>query len=259
MERSQVWNAGHYDERLGFVSKLGAGVVELLNPRPGERVLDVGCGTGDLTKKLADEGCRVEGIDRSREMIDQARVKYPELSFRVEDAEEPASYPKECFDAVFSNAALHWMKQPSRVLEGVWSSLKPGGRFAAEFGGRGNVAGIYKAVEDALISFGIRAEERNPWYFPSLGEYACLLESHGFHVEVAVHFARPTPLNGGGKGLEHWLEMFAGPFFEGMMPAEKKKVYRLIEEIARPSLYREETSGWEGDYVRLRLLAVKPR
>jgi|GEM_PF-247012 len=206
------WKSDFYDSKLDFVSELGKGVIELLAPKRGETILDLGCGTGDLAHEISRSGASVIGIDLSAGMIGAARKKYPEIDFRVGDAEDFALERK--VDAVFSNAALHWMKRPERVISRVWDALKPGGRFVAEFGGKGNVETPVSAIIRVLgRDYGIDAAGLSPWYFPSIGEYAGLLERHGFHVAYAVHFDRPTRMKDGEEGLKLWIRGFADFFF----------------------------------------------
>jgi len=246
------WQPRRYDDKLGFVSALAADLIELLAPAPGERVLDVGCGTGDLAHRIAQRGAEVVGIDISPEMVAMAQSKYPHIRFEVADAQNYRS--DGSFDAVFSNAALHWMRRPRRVLESVRSALRPGGRFVAEFGGKGNVHSISRALEVVLARRGVDAHERNPWYYPSLGEYATLLEAAGFQVVYASHFDRPTPLPDGDLGLDHWLETFAQPFLLGLPPGEVAQIKAEIKDLLRPELFRDGT--WVADYRRLRVAAV---
>lgn len=251
---AQQWNASLYDSRIGFVSEYGKSVVELLDVKSGETVLDIGCGTGDLCREMADRGAIPHGIDFSAEMIAKAQVKYPDLTFETADARSYRSGKR--FDAVFSNAALHWVKPPEEAIRSIRSALKPGGRFVAEFGGKHNIQGIAEAIGEALDSTGIDAADRNPWYFPSVGEYAALLEKEGFRVSFALHFSRPTPLVDGERGLDHWLDMFASGFFAGMGEAEKLAAYERIKRIAKPFLFRD--GQWIADYWRLRVAAVTP-
>ncbi|GEN34915.1 class I SAM-dependent methyltransferase [Aneurinibacillus danicus] len=248
-----TWNADLYDDKISFVSEYGKEVVRLLNPQEGEHILDIGCGTGDLTREIADAGALPLGIDLSSSMIEKARQKYPDLSFIVADAS--TFHTDQVFDAAFSNAALHWMKQPEDVIASVWHLLKPGGRFVAEFGGKGNVQIIIDSITEVLSEYGISAAERNPWYFPSIGEYSMLLEQQGFHVRYAVHFARPTPLHDGERGLTHWLESFSDDFFHDFNPAQKETIFQKIIQKAKPHLYRN--GKWTADYKRLRIAAIK--
>ncbi|WP_334076103.1 MULTISPECIES: class I SAM-dependent methyltransferase [Paenibacillus] len=256
MSGNQVWQPGMYDDKLGFVSAYGKGVVELLHPQKGERILDLGCGTGDLTQQIADAGADVSGMDLSAPMIEQARQKYPGLDFRVGDAE--SFRLPEPVDAVFSNAALHWMKDAGAVADSVRNALKPGGRFVAEFGGKGNVLAIVQCLAEVLRSdYGLDVGPLNPWYFPSLGEYSALLEEAGFRVTFAAHFDRPTLLGENREGLFHWLDGFAaGPFLSGFGQAEKKEIFQKVADLAEEQLYRD--GSWYADYVRLRIVAVKP-
>ncbi len=254
MASGNLWNSEAYDSKLDFVSKLGGGVVELLAPKAGERILDFGCGTGDLTVALAEAGATVVGVDLSEDMIKRARSKFPQLEFQVANGVNYRS--DEPFDAVFSNAALHWMPQAEQTAHSIWLALKPGGRFAAEFGGSGNVDTITTAIEHVLEKYGHDPAGRNPWYFPKLGEYASLLEQTGFRVSFAWHFNRPTPLKGS-SGMRDWLDMFSDDFFFDINALEEKEaIYQEIITMVKPDLYRNDE--WFADYKRLRILAVKP-
>lgn len=249
---TQQWNASFYDSKIGFVSQLGKGVVDLLAPQPGEHILDLGCGTGDLAHQIASLGAHCRGIDFSQDMVDQARIKYPELPFDAADAHTFRLAEK--FDAVFSNAALHWMKQPEQVIVSVRQALRKGGRFVAEFGGSGNVGHIYRAIAEVLKPYGIDAEERNPWYFPTISEYSGLLEQHGFEVRYMELFDRPTELVDGEQGMMHWLHTFGGMFFVGMTEEEKSEAYAQCCSLLREELFNG--SYWTADYRRLRFAAV---
>lgn len=248
-----AWNPGHYDSKLGFVSEYGKDVVLLLRPSSGERILDLGCGTGDLTHEISKSGASVVGMDLSESMIVEARKKYPNLQFTVDNGE--IFRTDEPFDAVFSNAALHWMKRPSKVVESVWLALKPGGRLVAEFGGKGVANTVIIALENALGEFGIPAREKNPWYFPTIGEYATLLENHGLRTTYAAHFDRPTPMADGERGLEHWLNGFAGSYLQALDLGTRSSVIRRVEQMTRSRLFQD--GQWVVDYKRLRIVAVK--
>lgn len=251
MVQTPVWNAGLYDDKHSFVWKMGAGVLELLAPQSGERILDVGCGTGHLTAQIAAAGASVLGIDRSTEMIRQAKEKYPELRFEVMDAKEISLDQK--FDAVFSNATLHWIKEPARVIDGVANLLHPGGRFVAEFGGKGNTAGFLEAVRQAWSDLQLPGYAPNPWFYPSIPDYAALLEQRGFEVTYAILFDRPTPLEDGERGLRHWIDMFCASFKENLTAPQSESLLNAIENHARPKLFHSDQ--WVMDYRRLRIVA----
>jgi trans-aconitate methyltransferase len=248
------WKSALYESKHSFVWQYGADCLELLSPKRGERILDLGCGTGQLTAEIAASGASAIGIDRAPTMISQAQQNYPDLQFEVTDATN--FHFVEPFDAVFSNATLHWIKEPEKVITCIWNALKPGGRFVAEFGGKGNITAIVTAINNALEIVGYPAEpERNPWYFPSIGDYATLLENQGFSVTYATLFERPTPLEDGEKGLQNWLEMFANSFLQAIPINKRTSVIEDIENQLRPELYRDGT--WFADYQRLRVVAKK--
>jgi len=164
------WNAHLYDQKYDFVSKFGGSLVDLLAPQKNERILDVGCGTGDLAHEIAASGANVHGIDASHDMIITAQQKYPDITFHTMDA--TALHMTNQFDAVFSNAALHWMKQPDAVINNIYSALKPGGRFVAEMGGHGNIASIVRALQKSMEDNKLPyIKEYFPWYFPTVEEY----------------------------------------------------------------------------------------
>lgn len=248
------WNSALYEGSHAFVWQYGESLLELLVPKAGERILDLGCGTGQLTEKIAETGAFVYGIDSSLSMISTARSNYPQLDFAVADARN--FQVNEPLDAVFSNAVLHWIKEPDAVINCVAKALKPGGRFVAEFGGKGNVGAIVRALLSVLSEIGCEEPQAlNPWYFPSIGEYAGLLEKQGFDVGYAVLFDRPTPLEGGSAGMANWIKMFAGGFLSGLSDDVRSHVIRTVEERLRSVLYRD--GNWSADYRRIRIVAVK--
>jgi trans-aconitate methyltransferase len=246
----QIWNAQTYAEHARFVADLGVPVLEWLNPKAGERILDLGCGDGALTLKLKTMGCEVLGVDASPELIQAAQMLG--LDARLMDGQE-LSFQQE-FDAVFSNAALHWMKDPDAVIQGVWNSLKPGGRFTGEFGGAGNVATIVAALYEVLKQYGIEAQPLNPWYFPTVEAYQAKLEAQGFYVNDIQLISRPTPLPTDVRG---WLMTFANPFSAAIAPADRDAFLDQVVELLKPTLC-DETGKWTADYVRLRFSATRP-
>ena len=246
----QTWDPERYARNARFVTDLGAPVVELLAPRAGERILDVGCGDGVLTERLAALGCEVIGVDGSAAQVAAACARG--VDARVMDG-QALDFAAE-FDAVFSNAALHWMKRVDEVIAGVWRALRPGGRFVAEFGGHGCVATIETALVAALERRGLDGRRASPWYFPTDVEYRRRLERQGFRVDWIALIPRPTPLPGDVTG---WLETFAESFTALVPAAERPAFLAEVQEALRPALADAE-GRWTADYVRLRVAAVKP-
>src|SRR5262249_14568313 len=283
------WNAAEYDAKHAFVYEKARGLVELLAPKAGERILDLGCGTGALTAEIAARGAEVLGVDRSEEMIGQARKKFPALRFEVMDARElrfgtdaaPSDTAEKQiphrrspktgdrvrddrvgstarirddevrgerddngssagFDAVFSNAVLHWIPEADEVIAGVARALRPGGRFVAEFGGKGNIQTLVAGFHKALAALGMRPpDEVGPWFYPSVAEYAGPLEKHGLEVREASLFDRPTALEEGERGLENWIRVFRKTFVEKMGEADAQRWIREVEQQCRGDLFRD--------------------
>ena len=251
------WDPDRYDGDHAFVYEYGEDVVGLLGPSAGERILDLGCGTGHLTAEIAASGAEVVGMDSSAEMLETARAEHPDLTFVQGDAQDfglgdPLDV-EEPFDAVFSNATLHWMDDPEAAFESVAGVLRPGGRFVGEFGGRGNVAAIVGAVSAELESRGHEVE--NPWYFPSVGEFASSIEGLGFEVRRAELFDRPTELEGGDDGLRSWLAMFGDSLLAPVEGEEQEAVLEAVEDRLRPTQFVDGV--WVADYRRLRFVSVR--
>ncbi len=251
MNTQQTWDPERYARNARFVSDLGMPVVELLAAQPGERILDLGCGDGALTEKLVAMGCAVVGVDGSAPQVAAAAARG--LDCRVMDGEH-LTFDRE-FDAVFSNAALHWMKRADAVIAGVWRALKPGGRFVAECGGHGCVATIERALLTALDRRGIDGARVSPWYFPTTEDYGARLQAQGFRVDYIALIPRPTPLPGDITG---WLETFAESFTAVLPPGERAAFVEEVREAVRPHLC-DAHGNWTADYVRLRFAATKPR
>ncbi len=247
-DAGQSWNAEGYARHARFVADLGAPVLDLLAPRPGERILDLGCGDGALTERIAAAGADVVGCDASPELLEAAAARG--LAVRLADGH---ALPFEAeFDAVFSNAALHWMRRdPGAVVAGVRRALRPGGRFVGEMGGHGNVAAVMTALTAALARHGVDGTAAMPWYFPTSEEYQALLEAEGFTVESIALLPRPTPLP---TGMAGWLATFGAPFVRALPEAERGAVLLEAERLLAPSL-RDRAGHWTADYVRLRFAA----
>ncbi|HVS95037.1 MAG TPA: class I SAM-dependent methyltransferase [Puia sp.] len=249
-----TWNARLYDDRHAFVFKYGEDVVRQLAPRPGEKVLDLGCGTGYLTNLIAESGARVTGIDKSASMIEKAKATYPGLDFRVQSATEMEFDAP--FDAVFSNATLHWILDKEAAIDHIYHALRQGGRLVLEMGGKGNVEEIIVATRKALTRHNQYANAaKQVWYFPSLGEYSLLLEKRGFQIRYASHFDRPTKLQDNASGLKDWIKMFGNAFFKDIPERDIDSILSDIQETVRPT--RFINNSWYADYKRLRIEAIK--
>ncbi len=245
------WNPALYVERHSFVYELGQELIEVVNVQPGERILDIGCGTGQLTAQLAERGADVLGIDISPAMIEEAKNAYPDLAFEVGDASRLEI--RQSFDVVFSNATLHWVTPAHDAAQRMADALKSGGRIVAEFGGSGNVRLIRAAICQALEDMGLGQEKfENPWFNPTIAEYVMILSHADLDVTFAHLFERPTPLEGT-DGLHNWLEMFTRPYLVDLKPEVVHTVLKRAVEVARDDLFVD--GSWYADYVRLRITA----
>jgi trans-aconitate methyltransferase len=245
---AQAWSAETYDRNARFVSDLAGELVAWLDPKPGESILDLGCGDGALTERLAAQGVEIEGIDVSEDMLRAARARG--LNVRLGDA--TTCTVTRPVDAVFSNAVLHWVRDPRAAVRRIKAALKPGGRFVAEFGGHGNVAAIVTALRATARMHGGNELLAAPWYFATDPEYRTLLEAEGFKVERIGLFPRPTPLP---TGIEGWLQVFRKPFFDQFPEAERDKVLGTVVDLLRPVL-ADQSGRWTADYCRLRVRAT---
>lgn len=256
MHAEKEWSASRYDQSFAFVSYFGESMLDWLEPQVQEIIIDLGCGSGDLTLKLVESGAQVIGIDASESMLAIAGSKVPEAQFLHQDGHS-FSVEQEV-DAVFSNAALHWMTRPAEVIASIHRALKPGGRFAAEFGGKGNIAPLVEAVHQSFIAQGYSDRHSSmPWYFPAIGEYSSMLERQGLEVMKAQMIDRPTVLSDGEEGIKSWLRMFAGAYFEGLSQGAIRSLYEEIEQRLRPDYYDAQQKCWSLPYRRIRVMAIK--
>ena len=247
------WNAELYNQQHNFVYKYGEGVIEWLNPKEGEKILDVGCGTGELTNKISEAGAIVTGMDASREMIKKAQENFNDIKFFVKDATDFSF--DSTFDAVFSNATLHWINKQQEALQCIYNVLRNGGRFVFEMGGKHNIESIHNAIKEEMKKEGVAGKvppDLN--YFPSAAEQCTLLEKVGFTVSDVAYFKRPTKLEGE-EGMKLWIRQFCGFFFKNIPGELKEKITSNAVERLRETNYKND--NWNADYIRLRVKAIK--
>lgn len=245
------WNTDLYTQKHSFVYQYGEGLLELLNPKPDERILDLGCGSGELTQRIAESGAQVIGVDSSATMLDKARAQFPTLTLYQRDATNFSF--DEPFDAIFSNAVLHWVPDYEAAIRQMANALKSGGRLIIEFGGKHNVVTIVNAVAKQLEKYGYPFAPF--WFFPSIGEYTPVLEQYGFTIRLAQHYDRDTLLNDPENGLTDWIEQFGPYFFENVTPADEAAILEAVKADLRPTLFRD--GRWYADYKRIRIVAEK--
>lgn len=248
------WNPELYDDKHDFVFKFGEEIVKLLNPQKNETILDIGCGTGDLTKKIAKLSKKVIGIDNSNQMIQTAQKKYPEISFIHADAKDFQFDNK--FDAIFSNAVLHWIPQADTMIQNANRHLKIGGRYVVEFGGKGCNYSIINTLKEQLDKNGLDYPGiESMLYFPSVSHYSAILENNGFEVNLALLFDRPTELKGGINGLHDFIEMFLNWMFKDVSESDKSEIMKKTIDILKPQIFNG--TFWVADYRRIRIVAYK--
>jgi trans-aconitate methyltransferase len=250
------WNTTLYDGKHNFVTKYGEDLLGLLNAQAGEWVLDVGCGTGHLTAKIAESGAQVIGLDNSPDMILKAREAYPMMRWVQASASQFSLSDLQMtqpFDAIFSNATLHWVTDAEGAVRSMAQALCAGGRLVIEFGGKDNVSSIAAAVQ-ATIRELFGRDSQHGWFFPSIGEYAPLLEKYDFEINAAWLFDRPTKLDGE-EGMHNWIRMFSGGLLRGLAQGEIEPVISHAVEMLRPTHYHGGV--WYADYRRLRMVGKK--
>ena len=247
------WSPADYARNAAFVPALGEAVLQLLAPRSGELILDVGCGDGALTERIVAAGARVIGLDSSPEMVEAARARG--IDAFVADAETMDLQRFGQFDAVFSNAALHWMLDPDAVATGIFKGLKDGGRFVGEMGGHGNVATIWRGLREELSERDHAIPGETHWY-PTIEDFAATYGAAGFVDIDAQLIPRPTPLPAGVAG---WLRTFRAGLMDhaGIDDAGQAEIASAVEARLAPEL-RQPDGSWLADYVRLRFTMRKP-
>lgn len=248
------WDSRGYDEGFSFVSRYGEALLDLVGAGPGASCLDLGCGTGTLAGKLAARGLSVVGMDSSPEQLARARETHPDIEFVLADATDFSL--DEPVDVVFSNAVLHWIDRDDqpRALACVARALRPGGELVFEMGGAGNNALTHRALAEAFARHGLPYEV--PFYFPTIGEYASLLEGAGLTPTFATLFERPTPLAGGADGMARWIRMFPRRPFVGVPDELASRIVDEAVEALEPELMRDDGT-WVSDYVRLRMRCIR--
>jgi trans-aconitate methyltransferase len=246
------WDASAYDSRFSFVTSLGAPLLDLLDAQPGDRVLDLGCGTGHQAALLTARGCSVTGVDADAAMVAAARGAHPEVAFLLGDAQ--VSLPGGPYDRVLSNAALHWMPAADAVCRHVHAVLASGGLFVAELGGQGNVAALTQSIQAARADLGLGPADHG-WYFPSPAEHAGRLEAAGFTVRMIERYVRPTPLAPGDTAAD-WARMFGSALLEQVPEARRAEFDAAVDAHAAAAGLRGPDGAWTADYVRVRFIAV---
>ncbi len=257
---AQTWNTSAYAQNGRFVADLATGVVDLLAPQPGERILDIGCGDGALTERLAATGAILTGIDASQSMVRAAQIRAARTrNFDIHHTSATELTFDQQFDAAFSNAALHWIPEHDQptALARIHAALQPGARFVAEMGGQGNIAAIRTALSATLALFGIDAEAAAASFYPSPDSYRDLLQQAGFELHTIALIPRPTPLPGGPAGMEDWLSTFRNGVLDRLSLLDRAVVIRRTVDLLRPIL-SDRGNAWTADYVRLRFHAVRP-
>jgi SAM-dependent methyltransferase len=246
---AQTWDPAAYALNGSFVHGLAGGVMEWLEPQAGEQILDLGCGDGQLTARLAQSGAVVTGVDADPRMVEAAKSLGVDAHHAMA---ESLPFADASFDAVFSNAALHWVRDQDAMMDEVHRVLKPCGRFVAEMGGQGNIAAIRVALMAVLARHGHPDAEEGVNYYATPEGYSVRLERHGFNVERIALIPRPTPLPE--TGMEGWLRTFRRGVIEGLPEDLRDTVVRETAALLAPAL-RDENGAWTADYVRLRFIA----
>ncbi|MED7788004.1 class I SAM-dependent methyltransferase [Francisella sp. 19X1-34] len=251
MSKNNLWQPKSYNSTGKFVTEYGNDVVKLLNPSKGENILDLGCGTGELTNEIKNKGVQTTGVDISENMLEKAKQNYPDIEFKQMDAQQSLNFDKGSFDAVFSNAALHWMTNPVAVIKNINNILKKDGRFVFEMGGKGNIKEVLFSLDTTAKKYNIKDFDICNFY-PSISEYSSLLEENGFTVKYMILFERPSLLKGK-DGFKDWVRTFRVNLLDQIDNVDE--FLNDAESLAYKSLFKN--NNWYADYVRLRGVAIK--
>jgi trans-aconitate methyltransferase len=254
LAKRNEWDIELYNNKHGFIYEYGKDLIKQLNPQEDELILDLGCGTGRLANEISKSGATVIGIDASEKMINAAREKFSEIDFFVKDT---ANFQfKEPFDAIFSNAALHWVLESEKAIICMHNNLKKRGRLVLEFGGKGNVKIIINAVDKVLLESGYPERAKiKKWYFPSISEYTTLLERNGFEVELAELYEKPTELTDSENGIKEWLMMFGAILFKDLSTEVRNQIIEKVQNEVKDRCFIN--GKWFADYMRIRIIATK--
>jgi trans-aconitate methyltransferase len=248
MKESNIWNQNKYSKHADFVSNLALPLIDLLNPKANEHILDLGCGDGTLALEIKKKTNNVIGVDLSANMVQKAK----DNGIQAYIASATNLNFENQFDAVFSNAVLHWLKEPNLALDQVYKVLKQKSRFIAEFGAYGNIQRLVKAIDEVFSKNKDFGTFINPWYFPTQTEYIQLLEEHSFYVQSIETIVRPTPID----DILNCLDIFANGIIDALNEQQKIDFKSQVKEILQDELYNK-IDGWHIDYVRLRFKAIK--
>jgi len=248
------WKPEFYNNKHSFVYNYGQDLIKLLEPKASERILDLGCGSGQLTFKINELSNETIGIDKSKEMIEDAKSKFKNIEFQVGDAGNFEFNEK--FDSIFSNATLHWVKDYKNAIKCMYESLKSNGKIVLEFGGKGNVQIIVDQLRDSLRTRNyLKQSDLDLWYFPSIGEYSTELESVGFRVLLAEHYDRLTELSDEKSGIKDWISMFAESFFKDVSYNQIEEIKNEVQEKVKEKCLKN--GKWFADYKRIRIVAIR--
>lgn len=248
------WKPELYNEKHSYVYQYGENLIKLLDPKENQRILDLGCGSGQLTSKINGFAKETIGIDKSADMIADAKTKFPNIEFKVGDAGNFKFDEK--FDSIFSNATLHWVKDYKGAIKCMYENLNSNGKIVLEFGGKGNIQTIVNELRNSLRKRGYDKQSNlKLWYFPSIGEYSSELESVGFRVLFAEHYDRPTELSDENSGIKDWISMFADSFFIGVSENHREEIKNEVKEKTKEKCLIN--GKWFADYKRIRIVAIK--